>query len=217
MGLFDLLIRRGDDEDDDLSQYTGMRMEVMTPDGKLLFAARSNVDLHNTLHLQPITVVRLKGNYIPVTLRGYEESARMAVHMEGTLVANGDIWDVEDVEIMGKENDRSFYRQDTGIDGEVMPMRQAGIRRIPCKILNVSAGGAGLFLPAEYRVGDRFLLQSKALEKWSITPLVCEVRRVTKRKSGYECGCKFLELTPVKEDKIASAIMEMQRQRVKRE
>lgn len=218
MGLFDRLRRKNEEEESDLREYTGMRMEVSSEEGEMLFAARSNVDLHNTLQLRPITVPLFsKGtNYLPVNLRGYEESVRKAVHMEGTLVANGDVWDVEDIEVTGKDNDRAFFRQDTSIDGEVMPLKQAGIRRLPCKILNVSAGGVCFFTPPEYRTGDRLLLNSKELEPWGISPLVCIVRRVTKRKGGYEYGCEFADLSPAKEDMIVKAIMEMQRQRMRR-
>ena len=215
MGLFDLFTGRGKEDDDklDLSEFAGMRVEVMDEGGALLFSARASESWDNALVLQPITVPQLRRatDEIPVTLRGYEDETRQAVHMDATLVRRSDgTWRAEDIEITGRDNDRAFYRQSTSIGGEITPMQGAGLYTQPCRVLNISAGGVCILVEPQYRIGDRLLLKSNLLEGWSMTPLLCEVRRVTKRKNGYEYGCEFTELTPAMEDMIAKAIMEMQ-------
>ena len=65
--------------------------------------------------------------------------------------------------------------------------------------------------------GDKLLLRSDIFEGKTLPPLVCTVRRVTKRRIGYEYGCEFADLTPATEDMIAKAIMEIQLKRMRRE
>ena len=190
-----------------------MRVEIMDEKGGLLFAARTNIKWDGSMELQPITVPRLRpgADAVPVTIRGYEDSVKKAVHMEGTLYDRGNgTWNVEDIELLGKDNDRAFYRQETAIGGEVTPMKQSGVYSEPCRIINISAGGVCILIDMEFRKGEKILLRSNLLEGWALTPLICVVRRVTKRKIGYEYGCEFTELTPAMEDVIAKAIMEMQ-------
>lgn len=219
MGLFDRF-RKRDEEEDDVQEYANMRIEVMDETGELLFVGRSSVTVSGRMELQPITTPRLApdAKYVSVLMRGYEESIRKAVHMEGYISAgrNGR-WLVDDFEITGKDNDRAFYRQDTGIDGDVVQLRQAGIRSQPCWLQNISAGGVCILVDAEYALGEKLLIRSNLLEGWSLTPLMCVVRRITKRKNGYEYGCEFTDLTPMTEDLIAKAIMEMQLKKMRRE
>lgn len=216
VGLFDRLTKPKSGGKQDLSEYAGMRIEVMNEDGEILFVGRADVTAGGMLELQPITVPRVSPDvkYVSVLMRGYEDSVKKAVHMEGGVSprSNGR-WLVEDITITGKDNDRAFFRQDTVIGGEVMPFKQAGVESQPCKLQNISAGGVCILVDAEYQLGDRLLLRSNLLEGWELTPLICVVRRITKRKGGYEYGCEFADLTPATEDLIVKAIMEMQLKR----
>ena len=220
MGLFD---RRKDEDkkQENISEYTGMRIEVMDEDEDLLFVARSKVLWDGSMELTPITTPHIDEDtdYLYVTLRGYEESVRKAVHMEGDMVKRNDKeWRVSNVHVTGKDNDRNFFRQDTGsADGTVTPMKQTGISSNPCKIINISAGGACIQTDREFMVGDKLLLRANPLKDLELPTLICVVRRVTRRKGAYEYGCEFDNLRPSVEDAIAKSIMEMQRKRMRRE
>lgn len=216
MGLFDRRAKAKSGGPRDLGEYAGMRIEVMNENGELLFVGRSDITAGGMLELQPITVPRISPNakYVSVVMRGYEDSVKKAVHMEGGISprTNGR-WAIEDFSVTGKDNDRAFYRQDTVIGGDVMPLRQAGVDSHPCRVVNISAGGVCIFVDAEYRRDEKLLLRSSLLEGWELTPLVCVVRRITPRKGGFEYGCEFTELNSATEDIIAKAIMEMQLRR----
>lgn len=216
VGLFDRRTKSKSGGKQDLSEYAGMRIEVMDENGNMLFVGRADVTAGGMLELQPITVPKAApdAKYVSVLMRGYEESVKKAVHMEGGISprSNGR-WLVEDITVTGKDNDRAFFRQDTVIGGDIVPIKQAGVESRSCQLRNISAGGVCIFVDAEFRMGERLLLRSNLLEGWELTPLICEVRRITKRKGGYEYGCEFVELTPTTEDLIVKAIMEMQLKR----
>ena len=188
------------------SQYSGMRVEVLSRQDQPIFAG------------QPITIPPLDGGQrYAVNLRGYQESAQKAVHMEADIVqrTNG-AWKVENLEIIGKDNDRAFFRQELVMEGEVVPFKQAGVYSEPCRILNVSAGGVCIQSEDDYRIGDKLLLRSNLFDG-QLTSLMCIVRRVTKRRVGYEYGCEFTDLTPATEDMISKAVMQIQLKRMRRE
>lgn len=216
MSLLDRLLHREDEIDvETLRTYSGMRMEVMDVKERLVFVARATVSWEGEMCLWPLTQSRLNGDEVsyPVLLRGFDEKERKAVHMTGYITRGEDGgWSVEDLVLTGKENDRAFFRQGSGLEGEVMPMRQNDIFRAPCRIVNVSAGGACVRTQAEFQLGDRILLKSDLLKNLEMAPLMCVVRRGVKRKAYNEYGCEFVDLTPKMEDMIVKAILEMQTQ-----
>lgn len=220
MSLLDRLLHREDKIDTEtLKSYSGMRLEVMDAKERLVFVARATVSWEGEMCLWPLTSSRLNGDEVsyPVLLRGYDEAAKKAVHMTGYITRGADGgWSVEELEITGKENDRAFFRQGSGLPGEVMPMRQNDIFRAQCRLVNISAGGVCVRTQAEFQLGDRILLKSSLLEGWEVIPLMCVVRRGVKRKAYNEYGCEFVDLTPKMEDMIVKSILERQAQPMKR-
>ena len=219
MALFN---RRNNDREDASNastQYAGMRVEVMSRQNQPIFAGRMSSSYNGGLEIQPISVPPLDADKrYAVNLRGYQESAQKAVHMMADIVPRtGGVWKVENLSVTGMDNDRAFFRQELIMEGEVMPFKQAGVYSEPCRILNVSAGGVCIQVDDNYRVGDKLLLRSSIFEGWRLSSLMCIVRRVTKRRIGYEYGCEFTELTPTTEDLISKAIMQMQLKRMRRE
>ncbi len=219
MGLFGLFGRKKDeDEEVDPADYAGMRLEIMDEQENLLFAARADNSWDGSMELRALTVPRLppRAEYYPVLMRGYQVKTRKAVHMEGNITPQGNgVWSVEDLKITSKDNDRAFYRQETTVRGTVMPLRQRGIAEASCRLINVSAGGVCIQTAAEFMVGERFLLKSTLFEGWKPTPVMCAVRRVTRRKSSTEYGCEFIDLSPAIESAITRAIMDIQRERMR--
>jgi len=201
------------------SQYAGMRVEVMNTLDQMIFVGRMSSPWEGGLEITPITVPELdRIHEYDVNMRGYQESAQKAVHMRGRLTASGaNAWRVKNFEVTGRENDRAFYRQEMAADGDITPFRGTNPYAMPCKVLNVSAGGVCIQVDETFRRGDKLLLRSDIFEGKTLPPLVCTVRRVTKRRIGYEYGCEFADLTPATEDMIAKAIMEIQLKRMRRE
>lgn len=213
MGLFGFLKKGNKRTDDgDLSKFSGMRIEVMDPKERLLFVARAGVSWSGGMELRPITPVRLRQeiqNY-PVLLRGYRDSEKKALHMQGAISGRKDgAWNVNNVIVTARENDRTAYRQETSLRAETVPLRQYGVSAQPCRVVDLSTGGVCIHINQEFLLGERLLLKIK-LSGEAVTPLMCAVRRSTRRGSAYEYGCEFLDLTPQLEETISKAIMAMQ-------
>ena len=175
--------KKNTEEDDELDIYSGMRVEVTTFDGQLLFVAKliGPREEHGVRHLQ-IGVVGAVcagdgshaadahrhplGDLRGVRIRGYHDHARKAVYMEGTISMLPERkWQVEELVVARIGNDRAFFRLDTNVDATatIMGGRNAGEKA--CKLLNISVGGACIASAYPFQEGDKFLLKVKLLEE----------------------------------------------------
>ena len=231
MGLFDRFTGGGKNKktektektgaDESLLDYSGMRVEALDAEGKLLFLARLSISEGGLVQLYQQTEGFSGEGQEPfqIQLRGYHTTQNKAVHMTGTaLWVSDQLWRVEQFRITGKENDRTSFRQGLEANGEVIRLGSFGSESsAACEVVNISVGGVCFRTEHEYMSSDRLLLRSQLLPNHSMVPLICEVRRVTKKDKGqFEYGCKLLDLTPAQEDQIARAILELQRQRIRR-
>ena len=214
MGLFDLfrgLVQEKAEEpelpaprqeEDELEIYSGMRVEVTTFDGQLLFVAK--------------LIGPREGR---AQLYQYSESfshARKAVYMEGTIsVLPERKWQVQELVVARIGNDRAFFRLDTNVDATatIMGGRNAGEKA--CKLLNISVGGACIASAYPFQEGDKFLLKVKLLEDRDTSVMYCQVLRIINRGENKptEFGCRFLELNESDEAKITQNIFAAQRKK----
>lgn len=218
MGLFNWgRNKEKDDGPGELAEYSGMRLEVMDANERLLFVAHASITWDGEMELRPTAPLRVPPTVksLSVLLRGFQLATKKAVHMEATISPRSDgSWEVEDLEITGKDNDRAFYRQATSISATVVPMRQRGLQAAPCRVVNISAGGVCLQFAVECMMGEKLLLNTSLLEGTQSVQLMCVVRRVVRRKTIFEYGCEFIDLSPAMEELVSKAILEMQLQRM---
>ena len=217
MGLFDLfrgLVQEKAEEpelpaprqeEDELEIYSGMRVEVTTFDGQLLFVAKLIGPREGRAQLyQYSESFSHQGEEEPVRvrIRGYHDHARKAVYMEGTIsVLPERKWQVEELVVARIGNDRAFFRLDTNVEKA-------------CKLLNISVGGACIASAYPFQEGDKFLLKVKLLEDRDTSVMYCQVLRIINRGENKptEFGCRFLELNESDEAKITQNIFAAQRQ-----
>lgn len=223
MGLFNLFGRKVREEpapqageaQEDLAVYSGMRVEVTTMEGRLLFVAKllglheDKAELHQYSETDPFE----EGESIRVRIRGYSDRDRKAVYMEGVITPGSrHIWQVEELTVARVGNERAFFRLDTNLDATVTTFSGLNIGEKACKLLNISVGGACIGSEYVHHKGDKFLLKVKLLEDRPASAMFCEVLRVIERGgSKYEYGCRFLELTEEDEEKITQNIFAAQR------
>ena len=206
MGLFDLfrgLVQEKAEEpelpaprqeEDELEIYSGMRVEVTTFDGQLLFVAKLIGPREGRAQLHQYSEsFSHQGEEEPVRvrIRGYHDHARKAVYMEGTIsVLPERKWQVEELVVARIGNDRA------------------------CKLLNISVGGACIASAYPFQEGDKFLLKVKLLEDRDTSVMYCQVLRIINRGENKptEFGCRFLELNESDEAKITQNIFAAQRQ-----
>ena len=195
--------------------YSGMRVEVMDANERMLFVAKllnlheSSADLHqySELAFDP------GDGPVHAKIRGYSDYQRKAVYMEGDIApAAHKIWAVEKLKISRVANDRAFFRLLTNLDATATVFSGLGIGEKPCKLLNISVGGAAISSAYKYHMGDKFLLKVKLLEDRPVSAIFSQVVRITEKEGRkFEYGCRFLGLTEEDQEKITQDIFVSQR------
>lgn len=204
------------DEAEMLEPYSGMRVEVANQDGKMLFVAKmetvfgKNAELYQYSEMDPSQKVEP----LRAKIRGYSDHDRKALYMEAIIRPRArHVWDVEELTVVRVTNDRAFFRLDMERDASITMFSGLMMGERPCKMLNISVGGARLSSEYQYHEEEKFLLRVKLIDDRPESAMFCQVLRVTKKEDGqFEYGCQFLELTEEDEDRIVKNIFEAQSQ-----
>ena len=209
-------IKSGTDTEE-LELYSGMRVEVTTFEGQRLFVAKL-LGLHGShgeLHQYSEAAISQESEPLPVRIRGYNDHDRKAVYMEGIITpAPKNIWSVEELTICKTGNDRAFFRLSINLDATATMFSGLAMGEKPCKLLNISVGGASISSEFRYHQGDKFLLKVKLMEDRPLSAIFSQVMRITEKGDGkFEYGCQFLELTEDDQEKITQNIFAVQRQK----
>lgn len=200
---------------EDLEAYSGMRVEVTSFDGRLLFVAKLQRLRGSMAELYQYSEADIPQDAEPmrVRIRGYHDRERKAVYMEGTISPGPmHVWQVEELVVARIGNDRAFFRLSTDIEATAITFGGIGAGEKPCRLLNISVGGACIGSEYPYREGDKFLLKVKLMDDRDISAMFCQVLRIIdKGNSMYEYGCRFLELNENDQEKITQNIFAVQR------
>lgn len=227
MKLFDIWRKRAEEtpaqknekaaEEESLDIYSGMRVEVTTDAGQILFVAKL-MGLHGDkaeLHQYSEAAIVKDVETIHARIRGYSDYERKAVYMEGIITPGPKhIWQVEELTIVRVGNDRAFFRLTTNLDATATMFSGLAMGEKPCKLLNISVGGASVSSEYRYHKGDKFLLKVRLLEDRPESVMFSQIVRVVEKDEGkFEYGCRFLELTEVDQEQITRNIFAAQRQK----
>ena len=225
MGMFRLLQGRSSKEPEKAEQpqeessesdlYSNIRVEANTMEGDLLFVGKLKYPRGSTAELHQITEASIEESEdpIPVKLRGYNDREKKAVYLEGIIFPKAKhVWQVEQLTVTHIGNDRAFFRLDTNSKALVTKLTGTNAGERPCKLINISVGGARIASECEYWENDRLLLTVKLIEDREPSIMYCQVLRILEKgKDGYEYGCRFLELNEADEEKITQNIYALQR------
>ena len=201
--------------EESLDIYSGMRVEVTTDAGQILFVAKllglhgKKAELHQYSECEIVKDVET----IHARIRGYSDYERKAVYMEGIITPGPKhIWQVEELTVVRVGNDRAFFRLETNLDATATMFSGLAMGEKPCKLLNISVGGAGVSSEHRYHEGDKFLLKVKLLEDRPESAMFTQIIRVVEKDEGsFVYGCRFLELTEADQDQITQNIFAAQR------
>ena len=204
-------------DEDELKIYSGMRVEVTTFDGRVLFVAKlmdprgSQAELHEYLEASPFQAEEP----LPVRIRGYSDHDRKAIYMEGVIAPLPQRkWSVTELNVCRIGNDRAFFRLDTSLDATATMFSGLEMGEKSCKLLNISIGGACIRSKSRYHEGDKFLLKVRLLAERPESAMFSQVMRVIEKDGDeFEYGCQFLELTEADQEQITRNIFAAQRQK----
>lgn len=202
---------------EEVAAYSNMRVEVTTPDGHMLFVAKlmnprgSTAELHQYSE-SAVSPDSLEGP-LHVRIRGYHDHLRKAVYMEGDITPQPKrIWQVEQFVVSRVGNERAFFRLDTDLPASVTKFSGRNSGERPCRMLNISVGGARITSDCRYWEDDKLLLTVKLLEERDPSVMFCRVLRVIEKEDGgFEYGLQFLEMNEAEQDKITENIFTAQR------
>ena len=197
----------------------GERVEVTDMDGRMLFVAKL-MGLHGEqaeLHQYSEATISQEEPF-PVRIRGYSDRDRKAVYMEGVISPlPQNKWSVAELKVCRVDNDRAFFRLDTNLDATATMFSGLTMGEKPCKLLNISIGGACISSEYRYHDGDKFLLKVRLLEDRTESAMFSQVMRVIEKgDAGFEYGCRFLELTDADQEQITQNIFAAQRKKMGR-
>ena len=221
MKLFDLFgkktapLQESRENEEDPELYSGMRVEVAGCDGRVLFVAKL-LHLHGKqAELHPYSEAAISPSEKPifVKIRGYNDRERKAVCMEGVITSMPqNIWSVTELKVCKIGNDRAFFRLETNLDATATMFSGLELGERPCKLLNISIGGARITSERKYHEGDKFLLKVKLLADRPESAMFSQVMRVIEKDGeNFEYGCRFLEMTDDDQENISQNIFAAQR------
>lgn len=207
----------GPEEANELDAYSGMRVEVTDSEGRMLFVAKL-LGLHGDkaeLHQYSEASIPQDGDPLPVQIRGYSDFKKRAVYMQGVIAPlPNNIWSVQDLTVCKTGNDRAFFRLSTNLDATATMFTGLEMGERPCKLINISVGGACVSSKYRYHEGDKFLLKVRLLADRPESAMFSQVVRVIERTdAAFEYGCRFLGLTEDDQEKITQNIFAAQRQK----
>ena len=202
---------------EELDIYSGMRVEVTTDTGQILFVAKL-LGLHGDkaeLYQYSESEIAEDAESIHARIRGYSDHERKAVYMEGVITPGPKhIWQVEELTVARVGNDRAFFRLETNLEATATMFSGLAMGEKPCKLLNISVGGASVGSEYRYHEGDKFLLKVRLLKERPESAIFSQVVRVIEKDDGrFEYGCRFIELTEADQEQITQNIFAVQRQK----
>lgn len=225
MGLFKSLFKKGSasssasQAEDFPELYNGMKAEVLTPANTLIFVGRLKPLSGETLEVRAEDgglLPRALYNQ-PVKLRCFRRDGETFT-LDGAVGPNGfDFWRIERLRYLHNSENRSFFRQNTGVDGTVSSTSSSKGQPYPCKLLDVSAGGARVVTEKLFQLESTFQLEAALLPGEEPFTITCRVKRVlVQSKPGspvkkFEYGCQFEGLPPREQDRLLQAIFTLQR------
>ena len=196
--------------------YNGMKVEVMTPANTLIFVGRLRL-----LQGNQVDVLGETGGFLPRGLYNQRVKLRCFQRDGDTFTLNGSVgpngpkfWRIERLQSLQSSENRNFFRLNAGVDGQV---RSISGEKFPCKVLDISAGGARILTTKLFQLEATFQLEASFLPTEEPFTLTCKVRRTSVRAQTaspmkkFEYGCQFIEVPPREQERLLQVIFTLQR------
>lgn len=203
--------------------YNGMKVEVLTPVNVLLFVGILRVLGDDTLEVRSET-----GGLLPratynqqVKLQGVQKNGH-SFTLDGAVGPNTpSFWRIERLRTLQIYENRNFFRQASGAEGWVYPITTSQGRRFPCKVLDVSGGGARVVTSKLFQLDASFQLEFSLLPEEEPFLITCRVKRILAHsKPGspgrrFEYGCQFTDVPHRDQERLVQAIFTLQRNAIR--
>lgn len=203
--------------DDFPDLYNGMKVEVLTPANSLIFVGRIQLLSGGN----QVDVLGETGGFLPRALYNQRVKLRCFQRDGDTFTLNGTVgpndpkfWRIEKLQSLQNSENRNFFRQNIGVEGQIVsPSGQ----KIPCKVLDISAGGARVLTSKLFQLEGTFQLEVSFLPTEEPFALTCRVKRTSVRAQTaspmkkFEYGCQFVDVPPREQERLLQVVFTLQR------
>ncbi len=194
--------------------YSGMKVEVLTPNNNLLYVG--------TLKLYGAGVLEVRaeeGSQVPqaiygqeVKLRGFQKNSQAFTLYGNVCRSSSTFWHIEKLKSLQSRDSRGFFRQTADVTGTIIPnMRYRDQEQVSCKLLDVSASGARILTRKAFPEGAMFLLETTIVPDEPPFSITCQVLRILEHRRDMEYGCQFVGLPDKEQERLLQAIFVLQR------
>ena len=194
--------------------YSGMRVEVTTPENHLLFVGRLKIYGAGVLEVrcEPEGQAPQAMYKQAVKIRGFQKNAQ-AFSLNGTVCRScEDFWHIENLQFLQSRDHRDFFRQHAELKGTVIPnQRYREQEQLPCVVQDISASGVRLTVKKEFEVGSVFLMELTVVSEEAPFAFTCQVEWRNQRRRDFEYGCHFQNLPEKEQERLLQAIFALQR------
>lgn len=225
MGLFDAFKKKAapppaaEAEEEFPELRGGMKVEVLTRANALIFVGKlvrfrdKAVEIRaESMGVVPRAIYNQK-----VKLRCFQRDGDTYT-LNGVVAQNNhEFWCIEQLEHLQSSENRSFFRLNTLADGSIRTRSASKGKRIPCKVLDISAGGARVQTERLLTQNEVFDLEAALLPTDDPFCVTCRVMRVMARPTPgsitqkYEYGCQFEDVPPREQERLLQSIFTLQR------
>lgn len=206
----------------------GQTCEVMSEENDLIFLGK----LHLTEQRALVEVTQVAGLLVPPVL--YNTRLKLKMYYSSTDIqileafvcgSTRYFWRLDHLRPLHEREQRESFRQQVSAKGKLRqakslrPPEEVGReaeKEVPCRLADLSLGGAQLRCKARYGVGDWLEITDVAFpgqEPFSFLGQVCWFREERRGELAY--GCRFEEMDVKEQDRLFQIIFELQRKNLR--
>lgn len=191
---------------------SGDLVEVLSVENHLFFVATVHILDRDHIELREETEA-----YVPqaeynmrVKVRAFRSSERVIALYGQICGSSASFWRVDRLEAIKTPEKRDFFRQNIRLEAQIRGMQDS--KSQPCRLLDISAGGALVRCQEDFRAGQLVRLIGVHLtpgeDAYNFT---CRIQRVQPSEGSTDYGCRFVQMNSKDEDRLMRSILILQR------
>lgn len=207
----------------------GQTCEILTPANDLIFLGK----IHLTERRELVEVTDTAGQTVPPVL--YNTPVKVKLYLSGNnaqileaLVCGSTryFWRLDQLHSLHERELRENFRQKVSVYGKLRRAKngdppvedEEGLepeREVPCRLADLSLGGANLRCRERYAVGDWLRITEVNFPghpSFAFTGQVCWFRAESRGELSY--GCRFVDLEAREQDRLLKILFQQQRRQL---
>lgn len=172
-------------------------------------------------------VASAKGDEVPAVIFGSTVQLRSSLPGGKKQLVTGVIagsspyfWRLEELEGRIFQDNRQTYRQDISIDAKVLSTKDRLTDAVPCRVMNISEGGAQFSSKRAFVKGEEICLMDLRLTgTGGAFSLIAQILRVVPGETPrqpYTYGCQFIDMKRRDQERLVEEIFVVQNEMLRK-